>query len=272
MSKYKHHPWLVLWPRKGSLMKTQTRILDNRLYYTRNVELHRKGKKSRTVRITPILICGICCSLHITGMCGTRPFLGGSDRRAGAHTRPAYPKIPTAPSAFPLLGAPGDDPPESGKSLGEKAPWSRRKSPGTETHSARSVPQIIRPAEVLPGNWSGSDRYWYARLAAKSLRTNNDEKSPLCEMGKAPTTVGYGRKVNGRQAPIVLLLSLHVHNLIRFPVNVPSTGLTRFWPESFPIFHPSSLPWTSSSQECNQMSTSRGTTPFVQPSQKYRPP
>ena len=42
---------------KGSLMKTQTRILDNRLYYTRKIEVHRKGKKSRTVRITPIVIC-----------------------------------------------------------------------------------------------------------------------------------------------------------------------------------------------------------------------
>ena len=50
-------PWLVLWPLKGSLMKTQTRILDNRLYYTRKIELHRKGKKSHTVRITPVLIC-----------------------------------------------------------------------------------------------------------------------------------------------------------------------------------------------------------------------
>ena len=38
-------------------MKTQTQILDNRLYYTRKIELHRKGKKSRTVRITSILIC-----------------------------------------------------------------------------------------------------------------------------------------------------------------------------------------------------------------------
>ena len=47
----------VLWPRKESLMKTQTRILDNKLYYTRRIELHRKGKKSRTVRITPIVIC-----------------------------------------------------------------------------------------------------------------------------------------------------------------------------------------------------------------------
>ena len=47
----------MLWLRKGPLMKTQTRILDNKLYYTRKIELHRKGRKSRTVRITPILIC-----------------------------------------------------------------------------------------------------------------------------------------------------------------------------------------------------------------------
>ena len=37
-------------------MKTQTRILDYRLYYTRKLELHRKGKKFRNVRIIPILI------------------------------------------------------------------------------------------------------------------------------------------------------------------------------------------------------------------------
>ena len=42
-------------PQKGSLMKT--RILDNRLSYTRKIELRRKGKKSCTVWITPILIC-----------------------------------------------------------------------------------------------------------------------------------------------------------------------------------------------------------------------
>ena len=46
----------LLWPRKGSLMKTQTLIFDNRLYYTRKIELHRKGKKSCTVRITQIVI------------------------------------------------------------------------------------------------------------------------------------------------------------------------------------------------------------------------
>ena len=97
---------LVLWPRKASLMKTQTRILDNRLYYTRTIELQRKGKKSRIVRITPILICSIWWPPHPTGMCGTRSFLGGSGRRAVAHTRPAFLKMPTAPSAFPLLGVP----------------------------------------------------------------------------------------------------------------------------------------------------------------------
>ena len=114
----------MLWPRKGSRMKTQTRIYDNRLYYARKIELHRKCKKSRTVRITPILICGICCTPHLTGKCGTRLFLGGSGRRAGAHTRPAFPKMPTAPSAFPLLGAPqarGDvsKPPKGVKAWGE---------------------------------------------------------------------------------------------------------------------------------------------------------
>ena len=105
--------YIVLWPRKGSLMKTQTRILDNRLYYTRKVELHTKGKKSRTVQITPVLICGIWWPPHPTGMCGTRSFYGGSERRAVANTRPAFPKMPSAPSAFPWLGVPqvpGDEP------------------------------------------------------------------------------------------------------------------------------------------------------------------
>ena len=32
----------LLWPRKGSLMKMQTRILDKKLYYTRKIELLRK--------------------------------------------------------------------------------------------------------------------------------------------------------------------------------------------------------------------------------------
>ena len=46
-------------------MKTQTWILDNILYYTRKIELHRKGKKSRTVRITPIVICSSSSEISV---------------------------------------------------------------------------------------------------------------------------------------------------------------------------------------------------------------
>ncbi len=83
-------------------MRTQTLILDNRLYDKRNIELHRKGKKSRTVRITPILICGICCTPHLTGKCGIRPFLGGSGHRARAHMPPGFPKNAYGPVGIPL--------------------------------------------------------------------------------------------------------------------------------------------------------------------------
>ena len=54
------------WPLTGSLMKTQTRILDNRLYYTRKIVLYRKVKKSRTVRITPIVICFVVAKSLLT--------------------------------------------------------------------------------------------------------------------------------------------------------------------------------------------------------------
>ena len=53
-------------------------------------------------------------------------FLGGSGRRAEAYTRPAWPKISSVPSAFPLLGgpqAPGNEPsPKGSKSLGGRPP------------------------------------------------------------------------------------------------------------------------------------------------------
>ena len=53
-----------------------------------------------------------------------KAFFSGSVCRAGAHTRPAWTKIPSAPSRFPLLGvpqAPGNkpNPPEGSKSLGD---------------------------------------------------------------------------------------------------------------------------------------------------------
>ena len=106
---------------KGHLWK-QTRILDNRLYYTRKIELHRKGKKSRTVRITPILISGICCSPHLTGKYGTRPFLG----RSGSLHTPGISKNAYGPVSIPLIrGASGagwwTQTSEVGKNLGGRS-------------------------------------------------------------------------------------------------------------------------------------------------------
>ena len=63
------------------------------------------------------MYCGICCSPHLTGKCGTRPFLGGSGRRARARMCLAFPKMPTAQSAFPLLGV--MNPPQGVKAWGK---------------------------------------------------------------------------------------------------------------------------------------------------------
>ena len=67
-------------------------------------------------------------------------FLGGTGRRAVAHTRPEFPKMPTAPSAFPLLGAPqapGDKPnlPEGSKSLGGRPPEAVGNTPQAPRHT-----------------------------------------------------------------------------------------------------------------------------------------
>ena len=54
------------------------------------------------------LICSICWPTHPTGKCGTRPFFGGSGRRAVAHTHPAFPKNAYGPVGIPLIrGASG---------------------------------------------------------------------------------------------------------------------------------------------------------------------
>ena len=113
----------MLWPRKGSLMKTQTRILDNRLYYIRKIELQRKGKKSRTVRIT--LICGICCTPQRTGKCNPRPFFRWVRAQGRSPHAPGIPKNAYGPVGIPLIrGASGTgrltQPPNGGKSLRPK--------------------------------------------------------------------------------------------------------------------------------------------------------
>ena len=99
------------------------------------------------------ILCGIWWPPHPTGMCGTRPFflVGVRAQRRGPHA-PGISKNAYGPIGISFIRAPqapGDEktPPERGNRLLGKAPWGRRKSPGTETHSARSVPQITRPAD-----------------------------------------------------------------------------------------------------------------------------
>ena len=46
-------------------------------------------------------VIDICLPSHQPDEYGTRPSLGGSKRRAVAKTRPAFPKMPLALSAFP---------------------------------------------------------------------------------------------------------------------------------------------------------------------------
>ena len=181
VSCYDSYFIIVLWPKKGSLMKTQTQIWDNRLYHTRKIELHRKGKKSRTVRITPILICGIWWPPHPTGMCGTRPFFGGSEGRAVAHTRPAFQKNAYGPIGIPLIrGVSGTGwwPPKGVKALGE-GPLRPKEisryqhilgqiSAADNTAGRRATRHLERFRPIL-----------ICLVAAISLSTNNCEKSPL---------------------------------------------------------------------------------------------
>ena len=95
------------------------------IYIEREIERDRKNwEREREATFYPSRLCGIWCPTHPTAMCGTRLFFGGCGHRAGAHTRPAFPKMLTAPSASPLLGAPQapgnkSDPPKGVKSCGE---------------------------------------------------------------------------------------------------------------------------------------------------------
>ena len=103
-------------------------------------------------------------------------FLGGTGRRAVAHTRPEFPKMPTAPSAFPLLGAPqapGDKPnlPEGSKSLGGRPP------------EAVGNPQAPRhtPPELRPDNTAGqSTTQHLERSSLKSICHQNDRDRDIC--------------------------------------------------------------------------------------------
>ena len=84
----------------------------------------RSATRQLNQKAAPIRSCGICYSPHLTSKCGTRPFLGGTGRRAVAHTHPAFPKNAYGPFGIPLIrGASGagrltQPPSKGGKRLG----------------------------------------------------------------------------------------------------------------------------------------------------------
>ena len=171
MTIFNHQSASLLWPQKGSLMKTQTCILENRLYYTRKIVLHRKGKKSRTVRITPILICGIWWPPHPTSMRGTGPFFWRVRAQGRRPHEPDISKNACGPVGIPLLkGTSGagwsTQPHKGGKSLG-KAPLSPK-----EISRYRDTLGQICAADNPAGrsatrNWRGADRDWSAVFVAR---------------------------------------------------------------------------------------------------------
>ena len=89
--------------------------------------------------------CGICSTSHRTWKCGTRPFFGGSGRRAVANTRPAFAKNAYGPVGIPhIRGASGagrlTQPHRREKKPGGRPPEAEGNYPSVKTHSVRSVP------------------------------------------------------------------------------------------------------------------------------------
>ena len=88
---------------------------------------------------------------------GTRPFLGGSGRRAEAQTRPTIPKMSQAPSVFPFLGrlrrqAINLNPPRRVKAWGTP-PWGQSYILWWDTPD-RTVQHAARLAKARPTNWT----------------------------------------------------------------------------------------------------------------------
>ena len=106
-------------------------------------------------------------------------FLGGTGRRAVAHTRPEFPKMPTAPSAFPLLGAPqapGDKPkpePRPDNSAGQSATQHlERSSPKSICHQNDRDRNLL-VLELLP--------YMVNGLAHYAEKVGDTQQKVTCE-------------------------------------------------------------------------------------------
>ena len=135
-------------------------------------------------------------------------FLGGTGRRAVAHTRPEFPKMPTAPSAFPLLGAPqapGNKPnlPEGSKSLGRRPP----EAVGNPQAPGHTLP------EPRPDNTASQCATQHLeRSSLKSICHQNDRDRSLLVLELLPYVVDglahYAEKVGDTQH---LYIYTHTH-------------------------------------------------------------
>ena len=84
------------------------------------MELHSKGMKSRTVRY----LSAVFDVSPTQRACMAQGIFWWVCAQGRSTHAPGIPKMPTAPSAFPLIGEPSDEPnpPEGGKSLGGRPP------------------------------------------------------------------------------------------------------------------------------------------------------
>ena len=113
---------------------------------------YRKRYDPTIVLASVIRSGGICNSPHLTSKCGTRPFLGGTGRRAVAHTRPAFSKNAYGPVGIPLIRG------DSGARRLTQPPAIVGKSLGGSNSSHQATPGQIRAASARPtemrlGNW-----------------------------------------------------------------------------------------------------------------------
>ena len=120
--------------------------IDNQMVRYRNIisDMHILEKRKN-----PLILQSLALTVSLQYLMTTPPnghvwhkaFFGVSESKAVAHTRPAFPKMLMAPSAFPLIGVPqasGDEsnPTKWVQTYGERPP---------EAEEYLQVPRYIRP-------------------------------------------------------------------------------------------------------------------------------
>ena len=86
-----------------------------------------------------------------THQCRKRPFLRWIRSQGRSPHASGKAKIPSTPSAFPFIGAPGNTPPEGGKSLGPPDAGGTLQCRGTPVRTYRGTTAY----RMRPNNWRG---------------------------------------------------------------------------------------------------------------------